>query len=159
MFTVMYLLLGLLLVGVSVPLIQRRVRPNPWYGFRTPKTLESETVWYDANEFSGRMLRRAGYVTLIGVGLLAFFPLSWGVKALADAAVMLLSVLWASAMSPSAPFWSLPALANLSIVSAVSWTDERVPWVERRIWAIWPWFWATRASPWFASLAKARRVS
>ena len=99
MIAILFVLTSLLLIGVSVPLIQRRVRPNPWYGFRTPKTLESETVWYAANEFSGRMLLRAGVVTLIAALVLAFVPLSLAAQALANAAVLMVSVLWATAVS------------------------------------------------------------
>ena len=97
--TVMCVLGGLLLIGVSVPLIRRSVPPNPWYGFRTPKTLGDSRVWYDANEFSGRMLLRAGVVTVLGTLVLAPAPLGAGEKALADAAVVLGSVLWAAAVS------------------------------------------------------------
>ncbi len=99
MISVLYILTGLLLIGVSVPLVRRRVRPNPLYGFRTPKTLGDEEIWYDANEFSGRMLLRAGAVTFLGAMVLAFMPLPFAAKALADAAVTLVSVLWASAVS------------------------------------------------------------
>jgi uncharacterized membrane protein len=99
MITTIYLSTALLLIGISIPMARRRVRPNPWYGFRTPKTLSDETIWYDANEFSGRMLQRAGYAALIGVGMLAFLPLSVGTKAMADAAVVLASVAWATVVS------------------------------------------------------------
>lgn len=99
MLTILFVLSSLLLIGVSIPLIQRRVRPNPWYGFRTPKTLESETVWYDANEFSGRMLLRAGVITLIATIVLAFLHLPLAIQSLANTAVMMVSVLWATAVS------------------------------------------------------------
>jgi uncharacterized membrane protein len=60
LFVVMYLLEGLVLMLVSRPMIQRRIRPNRFYGFRTPKTLSSPDIWYPANEFSGRRLFTAG---------------------------------------------------------------------------------------------------
>ena len=59
-FVVMYLLEGLVLMLVSRPMIRRRVSPNHFYGFRTPKTLSSPDIWYPANEFSGRRLFAAG---------------------------------------------------------------------------------------------------
>ena len=59
-FVVLYLLEGLMFMLVSRPMIQRRVRPNRFYGFRTPKTLSSPDIWYPANEFSGRRLFTAG---------------------------------------------------------------------------------------------------
>ena len=99
MITALNILTALLLIAASVPLIQRRVRPNSVYGFRTPKTLGDEQVWYEANAFSGRMLLRAGAVTLVGTVILAFVPLPLAAKALADAAVTLVSVLWALIVS------------------------------------------------------------
>ncbi len=65
---------GLLLVGLSIPMIQRRVGPNAIYGFRTPKTLSDETVWYEANAYSGRMLLRAGIVNTAAALLFFFVP-------------------------------------------------------------------------------------
>ena len=47
---------GLVLVGAGVPLMRRRVPPNPWYGVRFPSTLADERVWYAVNERSGRDL-------------------------------------------------------------------------------------------------------
>ncbi len=45
---------GLLLVGISIPLIQRRVKPNYWYGFRTRRTLSDPQIWYDVNAYAGQ---------------------------------------------------------------------------------------------------------
>ena len=53
---VLYLVTGLLLVGLSLPLIYRKVPPNYWYGFRVRATLENEEVWYPANEYAGKRL-------------------------------------------------------------------------------------------------------
>jgi uncharacterized membrane protein len=62
LFVILYLFEGLLLMLVSGPMIRRRVAPNRFYGFRTPKTLSSPDIWYPANEFSGRRLFAAGAV-------------------------------------------------------------------------------------------------
>ena len=59
----LYLIAGLALMGASIPMIQRKVRPNGWYGFRTPKTFRSERIWYAANEYAGRVLFLAGLCT------------------------------------------------------------------------------------------------
>ena len=72
-FIMMFFLVGLLLTGLSIPMIQRRVKPNGWYGFRTPKTFSSERIWYAANEYSGRMLFIAG--VLNAMAALLFAPL------------------------------------------------------------------------------------
>lgn len=49
-----YLLIGCLFIAVSVPLIQGRVKPNPWYGFRVRKTLNDPDIWYAVNAYFGR---------------------------------------------------------------------------------------------------------
>lgn len=49
-------LLGMLCVMLAIPLLQRRVPPNPLYGFRTPKTLRNEAIWYQANAYAGKTL-------------------------------------------------------------------------------------------------------
>lgn len=48
-----FLLSGLLFVGLAVPLIRGRVSPNLLYGLRVPATLADERVWYEANRRSG----------------------------------------------------------------------------------------------------------
>jgi uncharacterized membrane protein len=53
---VFFCITGMLCVGLSLPMIYRRVKPNGWYGFRTPKTLRDEGVWYAANAYMGRLL-------------------------------------------------------------------------------------------------------
>ena len=57
---------GLLLIGLAVPLIRRKVPPNHWYGFRVPRTLADPGVWSEANASSGRCLRSAGLVMVVG---------------------------------------------------------------------------------------------
>ncbi|MBD2092856.1 SdpI family protein [Microcoleus sp. FACHB-1515] len=57
----LWLLTGLLFIGLSLPLILKKVPPNRWYGFRVAKTFSSELIWYAAN-------RAAGY-GLLGVGV------------------------------------------------------------------------------------------
>lgn len=44
---------GTILIGISIPLIQGRLRPNPWYGFRVRRTLEDPDLWYPVNAYSG----------------------------------------------------------------------------------------------------------
>lgn len=65
---IVFLYLGLLIVGLSVPMILRCVTPDPWYGFRTPKTLADEGVWYAANAYSGRLLLMLGAIWAVGGG-------------------------------------------------------------------------------------------
>ena len=64
-YTLLFALVGLLFVGLSVPLIRQRVPPNRFYGFRTAKTLSDPTIWYEVNRISGNDLFIAG--TLITI--------------------------------------------------------------------------------------------
>jgi len=59
-YSFLFALTGLLFVGLSVPLIQKRVPPNRFYGFRTPKTLSDPKIWYEVNHISGIDLFLAG---------------------------------------------------------------------------------------------------
>jgi uncharacterized membrane protein len=65
---------GLLLVGISIPLIQRRIKPNYWYGFRTRRTLSDAALWYDVNTYAGRRLLVSGFITSIAAVVLYFIP-------------------------------------------------------------------------------------
>ncbi len=73
-FLTLFVVLALALVGASVPMILRLVKPNPWYGFRTPRTLGDESLWYAANAYSGRLLLFVGVLWLLAVVGLRFVP-------------------------------------------------------------------------------------
>jgi len=60
-----YLVTGGLLIGLGVPMWLRRIRPNRWYGFRTPRTLSDERIWYPANRTVG------GWMIVLGAALIA----------------------------------------------------------------------------------------
>lgn len=36
---------GAMLIAISIPLIQGRIGPNRWYGFRVRQTLENPSIW------------------------------------------------------------------------------------------------------------------
>jgi len=65
---------GLVFVGVSIPLIQRRIKPNYWYGFRVTKTLKNPEIWYDVNAYSGRWLLIMGIATVVVSVVLPLIP-------------------------------------------------------------------------------------
>lgn len=74
---VLFTCIGLLLIGLAVPLLRRRVGPNPWYGLRVPATLADQAVWYEANARSARDLVLLGVVQVIlalGLPLLVDLP-------------------------------------------------------------------------------------
>ena len=56
---------GLLLIGLSIPLLRNRVPPNPWYGFRVARTLKNPAVWYPANAYSAKGLLWVGVATTV----------------------------------------------------------------------------------------------
>lgn len=64
---------GILFMAIAIPLIQARVPRNVWYGFRTPKTLSSDSIWYAANAYMGRHLFRCGRILAAGGILLWLF--------------------------------------------------------------------------------------
>lgn len=69
-----YVVAGLLLVALSVPLLREKVRPNPLYGFRVPKTFASTEVWYAANKYAARRLMWAGSSAVVAAIGLYFLP-------------------------------------------------------------------------------------
>ncbi len=71
----LFCLVGLIFIGLSIPLIQRKIRPNAFYGLRVAETLENEIVWYEANARSGKDLLWLGVGTIIVSG--GLFALPW----------------------------------------------------------------------------------
>ena len=69
----LFLLSGLLMVLVALPLVAGRVPRNYLYGFRTGKTLSSDERWYAANRYAGRQLFWGGLTTALGSLLLLPF--------------------------------------------------------------------------------------
>jgi uncharacterized membrane protein len=60
----LYLILGMVLIALCVPLVQERVPPNPWYGFRVRKTMSDPHLWYAANKVAGKDLMSAGVMIM-----------------------------------------------------------------------------------------------
>ena len=54
----------LVVLAVSVPMILGKVPPNSVYGFRTPKTLSSQDVWYPANRAAGWLMLAAAVISI-----------------------------------------------------------------------------------------------
>lgn len=69
---------GLLFIALSIPLIQERVPPNSFYGFRTAKSLSDSKIWYEINRLSGIDLLIAG--ALISLGSVAMLFLGQGLQ-------------------------------------------------------------------------------
>jgi uncharacterized membrane protein len=71
---VAFILLGLLLAGLGVPLSMGKVPPNHIYGFRTRHTLSDPNIWYPANAYSGNLMTIAGLILAIVAPLLVILP-------------------------------------------------------------------------------------
>ena|SRR5688572_19390821 len=67
---------GLLLIGLAVPLIRRRVKPNRLYGIRVNATFADDWVWYEANACGGRDLAILGAVQLVIAVSLRLLPIN-----------------------------------------------------------------------------------
>ena len=59
-----YFLAGFVLFAVGVPFLRGWVPRNRLAGFRTPKTLSNDRVWYEANRVAGRDMLIAGLVVM-----------------------------------------------------------------------------------------------
>lgn len=64
------LIAPLAIVVLSVPLMLEWVPRNPIYGFRTPRTLSEDRVWYPANRVAGIALGCAGMIWLAAAYLI-----------------------------------------------------------------------------------------
>lgn len=68
----LYAFAGLLLAGLSVPLILHKIPPNGLYGFRIPSTLENPKLWYKVNAYAGGRFLVVGLGTAVGSIILYF---------------------------------------------------------------------------------------
>ncbi len=66
--------LPLLIVGLAIPMLLGRVKPNNFYGVRTPKTMASPELWYRANREAGYSMILASAISLCAWAVLAFVP-------------------------------------------------------------------------------------
>jgi hypothetical protein len=86
---VFYISAGLL-VGLSVPLIRRKIRPNAWYGFRVRQTLDDSEIWYATNAYAGKYLLAVGVITVLtAVGFYCLPGITLDAYALACAGIIL----------------------------------------------------------------------
>ena len=97
-YSILFALLGLLFVGLGLPLWARRVPPNKYYGCRTNKTLSDSEIWYEANSKHGRDLIFAGAL-VIAASLMA---LVFGHNAKPDHLVIALLTIFVVSVSVTA---------------------------------------------------------
>ena len=53
---IVYLLCGVIIVILSLPLLSGKIPPNHWYGLRIPVTLNDKSIWIKANKIAGKYL-------------------------------------------------------------------------------------------------------
>lgn len=64
-YLLLFVVLGGIFVALGIPLKQGRIPPNYFYGFRTPRTLRDETIWYPVNRVLGVDMVRTGVVIAV----------------------------------------------------------------------------------------------
>jgi uncharacterized membrane protein len=95
-----YILGGLLLILLSIPLILRRIPPNAVYGFRIQWTRRNPELWYSVNAHAGKWLAFAGSCSLLGsIGLSLIPGISLAVYAFACLAILAAAVVLAVVQS------------------------------------------------------------
>ncbi len=63
---------GLLCIGLAIPLVRGQVRRNVLYGVRFPQSFQSDEAWFAINRFGGRRLI-IWSVPLVVIGIASFF--------------------------------------------------------------------------------------
>jgi hypothetical protein len=63
---------ALLIIGICIPLVKRKIKMNSWYGVRIPKSFESEENWYRINAYGGKELIIWSIPIMLS-GVLCFF--------------------------------------------------------------------------------------
>ena len=72
-FSLLFAAVGLLFIGLSVPLMLGKVPPNYLYGCRTKETLSEPRVWYEANRVSGKDFALSGVLILVASLVMVVF--------------------------------------------------------------------------------------
>ncbi len=60
----LFSIVGVVYIGLGIPLLLQRVPPNGFYGCRTMKTLSDVNTWYAVNRVTGRDLIIGGVAIL-----------------------------------------------------------------------------------------------
>jgi SdpI/YfhL protein family len=71
---ILFVASGLLLTGLSIPMILGKVPPNGLYGFRVKKTMENPEIWYVVNTYSGKWLLLTSLLLVLAAIGFSFVP-------------------------------------------------------------------------------------
>ena len=90
-----FILVGALEIIMGLPLMYSKIKPNWLYGFRTPKTVKNEEVWYKVNERTGRDFIISGIIViLVALSFMVFdFDLDIGTVTIIQAFILTILVL------------------------------------------------------------------
>jgi uncharacterized membrane protein len=69
-----YIVLGLLLTLLAIPLWYEKINPNGLYGFRVQKTMENRKIWYAVNKYFAPWLAATGLLTAFSAIVLYQVP-------------------------------------------------------------------------------------
>ena len=72
--SLVFMAAGVLNIAIALPLLQRRIGSNPWYGFRLPRTINNADRWYAVNAYAARYLLWGGVTTLIAAPIVGLLP-------------------------------------------------------------------------------------
>lgn len=86
---------GMVFIGLGIPLLQRRVPPNAWYGCRTTRTLSDEKIWYAVNQVTGKDMILIGI--LLVISSLAVFIFGRGLNSNYATAILLSVLIFSTA--------------------------------------------------------------
>ncbi len=62
---IVYSIFALVIIGLSVPLIKKKIKMNQGYGIRIAEAFKSEERWFEINQYGGRLLLLWGIVIAI----------------------------------------------------------------------------------------------
>ena len=63
---IIFIFAGTSEIIMGMPLLMKKIKPNWYYGFRTPKTRSDEKIWYKINKYFGRDMIICGIILIIG---------------------------------------------------------------------------------------------
>lgn len=63
---------GLIIIGISIPLVMRKIKMNYWYGIRIKESFVSEENWYKINSYGGNQMITWS-IPLIAAGIICLF--------------------------------------------------------------------------------------
>ena len=71
---ILFLVCGLILVVLAIPLLYNKIPPNSFYGFRIAPAFDSPEIWYAVNHYAARWLIASGLSLILSTGALYFIP-------------------------------------------------------------------------------------